>query len=497
VSLWNTFSRWGTTDQPNVLWILIDTTRRDHVRPFGTLAETPAIERLASEGVRFDDAVTVIPKTAQSVASFFTGSYPFHHGVRALTDDLGALPANVVTTFQKAGYRTAAFVNNPWISETHGFGQGFDDYFLTTELEVQYGGSLRYVSWFVLADRLTVQRIETGEAATPEVYVAHAYSVTGAVSRYLHGVARPPFFIYAHYFEPHWPYLPPAEMEKKYGAPPGEASMVNHPEKAGITHGQLTYDNHLPAEENEGARRLYKGEIDDTMTEVGRLLEELERAGYRDDTIVIFTADHGHSLGDHDYYFHHGDFLYESSVRIPLILRWPKKLPEGRVIEHQVRSIDVAPTLLTLARIRPGGEMDGRSLAGFWEGREAEPRVALMESDVKMMEENKRRRYPGVVGKLRGLRDGRFKLILTPEKEGPELELYDVLADPEETHNLALDEGYRETLSTLQEQLMSLMPKDERRAIVEIRGEPGSTDGAAPVDERERKLLESLGYVNR
>jgi arylsulfatase A-like enzyme len=497
ITLWNTFSRAGATDKPNVLWILIDTTRRDHIRPFGESAETPAIERLASEGIRFDDAVTVIPKTAQSVSSFFTGSYPFRHGVRALEDELVDLPTNVVTTFQQAGYRTAAFVDNPWISESHGFGHGFEDYFLTTELEPKYGGSLRYVSWFVLADHLTVQQIETGEPAAPEVYVARARSVTNSVSRYLHEVVRPPFFIYAHYFEPHWPYLPPASFEKKYGAPSGEASLVNHPDKAGITHGELIYDNHLPAEENEGARRLYQGEIDDTMTEVGRLLEELERAGYRDDTIVVFTADHGHSLGDHDYYFHHGDFLYESSVRIPLILRWPKKLPEGRVVEHQVRSIDVAPTLLTLARIRPAGEMDGRSLSGFWEGREDKPRAALLESDVKMMEENKRRRYYGVVGKLRGLRDGRFKLILTPEEEGPEFELYDVIADPEETHNLVLDGSYHETLTALQEQLWSLIPNDERRAIAEIRGEPGSMDGAAPVDEHERKLLESLGYVNR
>jgi arylsulfatase A-like enzyme len=141
--------------------------------------------------------------------------------------------------------------------------------------------------------------------------------------------------------------------------------------------------------------------------------------------------------------------------------------------------------------------MDGRSLAGFWEGREDEPRVALLESDVKMMEENTHRPYHGVVGKLRALRDGRFKLVLTPEKEGPEFELYDVVADPEESNNLALDESYHETLSTLQEQLMSLIPKDERRAIAEIRGEPGSIDRAAPVDEHERKLLESLGYVNR
>lgn len=104
------------------------------------------------------------------------------------------------------------------------------------------------------------------------------------------------------------------------------------------------------------------------------------------------------------------------------------------------------------------------------------------------------------------MRDGRFKLILTPEVEGPEFELYDVVADPEETRNLALEESYQETLSVLQEQLSSLIPKEERRALAEIRGEPGSTDHAGPpdetdetdeTDERDRELLESLGYVNR
>jgi len=309
-------------------------------------------------------------------------------------------------------------------------------------------------------------------------------------------VKQQPFFLYVHYFEPHWPYLPPPELENRYDAPPGATSKVNFPESAGSTHGELIFANPLSDEENEGARRLYRGEIDDTMSEVGRLLEELERAGFRDNTIVVFTADHGHSLGEHDYYFHHGAFLYEASVRIPLILSWPKKLPQGLTVSQQVRSIDVAPTLLGLARIRNPGEMDGRTLAGFWEGRENQSRGAFLESDVKMMEANRRRPYHGVVGKLRAVRDGRFKLILTPEEDGPRFELYDVIADPEEAHDLALDESQKETLTTLQKQLAGLIPKDERRALAEIRGKQGGGLNE-PVDERDRELLQSLGYINQ
>ena len=496
IALWGAFARTGSSDRPNVLWILIDTTRRDHVSPYGSLTRTPGIERLAAEGILFEDAVTVIPKTPQSVASFFTGRYPIHHGLRTLHDELKENQPSVVKLFNEAGYRTAAFVNNPWLSKDRGFGQGFERYYSTYELGEKYGGALRYVSWFVLADRLTVKRIETPSAKTPKVYQAQARALTDSASRYLRNVQQQPFFIYAHYFEPHWPYLPPPALEKRYDAPSGAASKVNFPALSGITQGELTFDNPLPEEENEGGRRLYRGEIDDTMSEVGRLLEELERAGFRDDTIVVFTADHGHSLGEHDYYFHHGAFLYEASVRIPLILSWPKKLPTGLTVPHQVRSIDLAPTLLGLARVRNPGEMDGRTLAGFWEGREDKSRAAFLESDVKMMEANARRAYHGVVGKLRAVRDGRFKLILTPEVEGPRFELYDVVADPNEERDLANDEDQRETLTTLRKQLATLIPKEERRALAEIRGKQDG-GGDTPANSHDREILKSLGYINQ
>jgi arylsulfatase A-like enzyme len=272
---------------------------------------------------------------------------------------------------------------------------------------------------------------------------------------------------------------------------------VNSTEKSGVSRGRLIFQNDLTDEQNEGARRLYRGEMDDTMAEVGRLLAALERSPFGEDTIVVFTADHGHALGEHDYYFHHGAFLYDASVRIPLILSWPGHLPEGTVVEHQVRSIDVAPTLLDLAGVRLTAARDGRSLTGYWSGDDTAPRGALLESDVRMMDANERREVGGVLGKLRAWRSGRYKLVLTPAPAGPRFELYDLVEDPGEEHDLSGDEAHRQTLADLQDALAEALPVDERRAFLPI--EPGSEEASGDlesgVSESDLELLRQLGYI--
>jgi uncharacterized sulfatase len=206
----------------------------------------------------------------------------------------------------------------------------------------------------------------------------------------------------------------------------------------------------------------------------------------------LFTADHGHSLGEHRYHFHHGAFLYEDSVRIPLILSWPNKLPTGLVVEHQVRSIDVAPTLLELAGMDVGSSMDGRSLSNYWEGGEDRSRDVLMESDVKMMDGNRRRKYYSVAGKLRAVRTDRFKLILNPGAEGPHFELYDLADDPGEIRNLADDDNYEEIFAAMLEKLSALIPAEEMQAIAEVQA---NQEQKPIVDERDLELLRRLGYV--
>lgn len=494
--VWTHLDRATPADRPSVLFILSDTTRRDHVSPFGDRAQTPAIDRLAARGVVFNDAVTVIPKTAQSVASFLTGRYPVRHGLRGLYDNLSPSQPNIARAFQEAGYPTAALVNNPWVSPSHGFGHGFDRYYGTEEIRAHFRGSRRFVIWDVLYDRAVRQRLEWRPRQPEGVFEPRAAHLTDAAVEVLES-QREPFFLYVHYFQPHWPYMPPPRLQERYDAPPPETSVVNNIGASPFTLGEMIFDNPLPEAENEGARRLYQGEVDDTMAEVGRLLNALEGSAWGDNTIVVFTADHGHSLGEHDYYFHHGAFLYDVSVRIPLILSWPEHLPGGRVVKSQVRSIDVAPTLAELADVGLDGTLDGQSLSGLWTGTADGPPEAFLESDVRMMEANRRRQVGGVLGKLRGWRDGRQKLILTPAVDGPRVELFDVVDDPPEGQDLAGHEESQAMVLALRERLEEALPEDERRALGPIDPEDlgGAGEAESGVSEREIELLRQLGYV--
>jgi arylsulfatase A-like enzyme len=481
-------------DRPSVLFVLVDTLRRDHVSPFQHLLETPAVERLASRGVLFSDAVTVIPKTAQSVASFLTARYPVRHGLRGLYDDLSPTQPNVVRAFQEAGYSTVALVNNPWISPAHGFDEGFDRFYGTDEIRHDFEGGAPFVTWYVLYDRWVRRPREWRPPQPEDFFEARASDLTHAAVEVLQRETEP-FFLYVHYFQPHWPYMPPPPLQKRYDAPPPESSVVNNIETSGYSRGQMIFHNPLPESENEGARRLYRGEVDDTIDAVGRLLEALEGSSHARRTIVVFTADHGHALGEHGYYFHHGAFLYDDSLRIPLIVSWPGHLPEGRVVGEQVRSIDVAPTLLELAGVPLDASVDGASLAGYWTGAEGAPREALVESDVRMMEANTRREVGGVLGKLRAWRSGRYKLILTPAIQGPRFELYDLSTDPGETHDLSGEEALRPLFEQMREKLVAALPEEERRALGPLDAEGGGGDASSDVSQEELELLRQLGYV--
>ena len=474
-------------DRPNVLWILVDTLRRDHVEPFGDLSQTPDVRKLASEGVLFEDAVTVVPKTPASVASFMTGLYPVHHGVRTLYSPMAEGLPTVADRFAEAGYDTAAFINNAWLTAGRGFAQGFERFDGYYEVNRPYG-SLGYLGWVLLVDQVTLGRIPAFSSQTDPV------ELTDRVVAFLESERERPFFAYVHYFHPHWPYLPPPAAASRY-VPSGATTVVNHPEAIGMSRGTMIFQNFLPAAENETAKGLYRGEVDHTMEQVGRLLDRLRERDLDERTLVVFTADHGHSLGEQDYFFHHGEFLYDSTVRIPLILRWSGVLPAGVTVRAQVRSIDVAPTVLELTGLAPLARVDGESLVPTWTGRSVLPRPALLESDVKMFPENLRRELGGIPGKLRGVRDGRFKLVIAPTHRGPRYELYDLRDDPGELHNLATDPEHAEVLARLSTFVLARIPDSERRLLAGL-AMPHEGGPATGPSEAEQEHLRSLGYLD-
>lgn len=480
----------GTSDKPNVLFVLVDTLRQDHVQPYGEATPTPGITRLSEEGTRYADAITVVPKTTQSVAAFQTGRYPVTNGVRVLKDSLPADQQTLAEALGDAGYSTAAFVHNGWVMRGRGFEQGFDQFWSFFELERAWG-TARLSGIVTAIDTFTTKRIRPFDGNTD------AAVATDRVIDWMRNVPQP-FYGYVHYFDPHWPYRPPGED--------GECKVNNIQKIKKISRGQMMFKNPLSDAENERACELYRKEVTYNADQVGRMLDTLDEMGIADNTIIVFTADHGHSLGEHDYWYHHGEFLYDASMSIPLIIKAPGKLAAGAVEDDQVRSIDVMPTLLGMAGVS-GPETDGVDLT------KERPGPAFLETDISYFKWNKRRYVKGVNGKLRGIRTPDWKLIYTPRKGPGKWELFDLKADPEELTNLFRSgEAPKAVTEALMSELRRWMPEDERKALNKIGNrfdalptnakvsdvQPEATEDASSdeeLSETERKMLQALGYV--
>jgi len=274
---------------PNVLLITLDTVRADHIGAYGyTKGATPAIDRLAREGVRFADATSQAPLTGPAHAALLTGRYPARMGVRDnATTPIPVGATTVAELFKAQGYHTGGFVGAFILGAEYGFGRGFDTFDAT-------------FAKFTAGSKLQAQR-RCGE-------------VTDAAIRWLH-TAGHPFFAWIHLYDAHTPYDAPAPFRARFAAAP------------------------------------YDGEIAYVDSCVSRVVGALEETGQLDRTAISVIADHGEGLGDHGE-AEHGLFLYDSVLKVPWILRLPgPSSAAGTVIETQVRGIDVAPTLAAIAGI--------------------------------------------------------------------------------------------------------------------------------------------------
>jgi arylsulfatase A-like enzyme/Flp pilus assembly protein TadD len=278
----------------NVLLVTIDTLRADRVGAYGSTAGlTPALDRLAAEGVRFDAARAHVPLTLPSHTSLMTGRTPPHHGVR---DNgayrLDATPPTLASALKAAGYQTAAFVGAFVLDARFGLGRGFDRY------DDQYG------------ERPAFGRVDVVERRAEDVTARGAAWIRQATG---------PWFAWVHVYDPHEPYAPPPPFDAKFAASP------------------------------------YDGEVAYTDAALGRLFDDLRSASRLDRTLVIVTADHGEGLGDHGERTH-GLFAYDSTLRVPLIA-WCKDRIRPGIFAEPVGLIDVAPTLLDLLGVAwPGGD---------------------------------------------------------------------------------------------------------------------------------------------
>lgn len=321
---------------PNVLLITIDSLRPDHLGAYGYPVPTsPAIDGLAVAGVRFTQAIASAPETSPAVASLLTGLYQYRSRVLF---NRGTLPPHLTTLAESAraaGYATAGFAGNLLLAAQHGFDQGF-------------------------AHFESFAKLKPGAAADDDG--------AKAALAWLDAAPPAPWLLWIHFVHPHGPYVSAdAAVSADFEYPPwvfgDDQPLIQGPSNVGL--GVVPKYQQVPGfTRPRDFIRRYDGEIRSTDTQVGRLLDALDARGESDDTLVVLTADHGESLLEHRELFQHGWFVYDTTLRVPLILSWPGVLPAGRVVETQVSGVDLAPTLHQVLGLPTPGAQGPRPFDG-------------------------------------------------------------------------------------------------------------------------------------
>ncbi len=393
---------------PNLLLVIVDTLRADRVGAYGYgRAQTPVIDRLAQGGVLIEDAVVQVPQTRPSHVSIFTGLLPYEHGIRDnFSPPLAASHPTLATRLRERGYATGAFIGAYPVSRDSGLDRGFDVY------DDPFGGA-------------------PGGGVRLETSARPAAPVVDAALAWLQGRPARPFFAWVHLFDPHSPYEAPSPYRERFTDSP------------------------------------YDGEVAYADAQLGRLVEWLERSGEAGRTLVVLTSDHGEGLGDHGEE-EHQLFVYDSTLHVPLVLAWPGRLPQGRRVGGQFRSVDLLPTLLDLMG-QPAPATSGASRAPQLTRAERLP-------DNESYAESLFGQLHFGWAPLRALRGEGFKYI-----DAPRAELYDLAVDPGETRNLLDERGA--VASAMRERLRGF-----------DRAGPATTAAGTP-DPDAAERLAALGYV--
>ncbi len=326
---WLVLGRWR---RPNVLLVTIDTLRPDRLHCYGHRTNrTPNIDNLALQGTRFANAFCDVTWTTPSMSSVMTGTYAVHHGMRSTYQQLDAANVTLAEVLKQHGYLTAAIIGSFPLDHTFGLDQGFDSYDDRFTAPIMIHGdspAARIPSQF--SEDFETQRMYQYLKLQADAYRPNDQESDAAIA-WLKQKPREPFFLWVHYFGPH----------------------------------ELT-DAHLTAQQqDEHNASVYDSDVERTDTEVGRLLAVVDYLGLKQRTVTILHADHGQSLGEH-WYVGHGKDLYDPTLRIPLIVRFPGVVPPAKVVDKLARNVDIMPTVLDLAHIPFSHPLDGESLRPLW-----------------------------------------------------------------------------------------------------------------------------------
>lgn len=391
----------------NLLLVTIDTLRADHLGCYAPAGPTltPNIDALAARAALFEHASAAAPVTQPSLASLLTGRYPGSHPVRfngmRLPGDVPVLAESLAA----AGYGTGAFYGNVLLAPGSGLERGFQ----------------AYTSFVSLAGPSDARGAEQARG-------------------WLSWPQPEPWFLWVHFMDPHGPYQ--AEpLPRAGGDSLPDTVLPVSPTNYGL--GVIPKYQALPGlDRARDYRSRYRGEVRFTDEQVGRLLATLDQLDLRQRTVVVLTADHGESLGEHDLYFQHGWFLFDDSARVPLLVHVPGVAP--RRVSEPVSLVDLMPTILAGLDLPVPAGVEGRDLRPALAGTALPPAPVFAVS--------------AYLNQLASVRLGSWKLIHTPgppreQRENdpwaayyarqPSYALYDLATDPAETSDLSLREPDR------------------------------------------------------
>ena len=404
--------------RPNIVLITLDSVRADRVGFLGAKRPTPTLDAMAKQAIVFERAYAQAPLTVVSHGSILTGTYPQFNKVNEMQSALAADLPYAPDILQAHGYHTAAFLGSIVLDATGAFAPGFNRGFQTYDAGFHNAG----------AGEDPYRSIRR----RGEEVVAHALAW---LAKHPNG----PFFVWVHLYDAHDPYDPPEPFKSRYATEPYD--------------GAIAYED----------------------AAVGKLLRQLKSRGLYDNTIIAVMADHGESLGAHGEDTH-GIFLYDETIRVPLLIKPPRAVNGGRKIADRVELVDVLPTLLEEARMAIPKEVQGESLLSLMKAGAKTATMSETERTAYAESDYSRTEYGWSA--VRALRSGKYLYIQSPHRE-----LYNETADPKADHNLAASSVA--VADTLENQLEGFRQKTSSNRV----------SAKAALDPSAQEALNALGYM--
>ena len=492
---------------PNIVLVVMDSARAQNLSCYGYHRETtPYIDRIAEGCTRYENAIASASWTLPSHASLFTGTYSRKHNAHSKHKYLDDRYITLQEILGKHGYETIGLSSNTYVTENFGLSRGFSDFRQVWQLfqgvdNAKLGSAWRSAeglparlsnAWKALGDSSLSRGPNLLKGGLNRLYEQHFFAKYDSGAGRINRIAKKwmsrrigsekPFYVFINYMEPHGTYDAPEPYKLMY-LPDGVDKQKAH-QVANMGHWEYVMGGYdLDGSEHEILEALYNGELTYTDYRVKELYDFLADRGILENTLLIITSDHGDELGEHNMLYH-SLCLYDTILRVPLIIRHPEFFKRGAAAKEQVQLLDIFPTILDMLGFEGIEDIEGQSFLGGSQREIAVAEYFGFHHTVDLIKET----FPGLNHdvlekydrRLKVLRTNQHKLIRVPNDTD---ELYDLNADPGEQNNIIhQEEGIAEELRDKLKTWESSFQSEE-------------IESETAIDERTRKRLRNLGYI--